>query len=476
VGTPERSARVVRNTAAQVVGRNLIAVSRLAVASLIVHLCGKGTFGEYSLVLGILTIAEWVLDFGTTEVFVREICREPGRTPQLLRTLTAVKVFQVPVAIALLVVSFWALHYPPHVREAGLVGAFSLIFFAGVLVYRPIFRADLTIEREATAELVSVLFMIPLVAAAALRGGGLSVLIACHVASRVVFFAGCYVLGRGRFRPSVQGVRGTDVRWTMTSVWAMGLIGFLAGLYETSDVLLLSKLGTLSGLAYYSAAQRLVWPMLAALGSIGGTLYPLAASYWPQAREEFEAVCQRGFDTVVLLAGLGACSVLAGAEFFMRLLGPDLVEGASVLRVLALVVFVKAIPTTLAPLLYVVHAQKTALRFVVVALLVKVAALSLLILRFGYLGAAFGALGVEILCGVLPVLYFLRRYTGQRLRLSTAAGVALITVVAAAAARFGCGPGLPAALAAPALYLPLVLWTGAIRLSDVQLLLRWKAS
>ena len=38
---------VLKNTMAQVVGRNLISLSRLAVAALIVRAFGKSTFGEY---------------------------------------------------------------------------------------------------------------------------------------------------------------------------------------------------------------------------------------------------------------------------------------------------------------------------------------------------------------------------------------------------------------------------------------------
>jgi O-antigen/teichoic acid export membrane protein len=64
---------VVKNATAQGGGRILIALLRLVIAGMIVRVYGTSTFGEYSLVFGILTVAEWVADFGTTEVFVREV-------------------------------------------------------------------------------------------------------------------------------------------------------------------------------------------------------------------------------------------------------------------------------------------------------------------------------------------------------------------------------------------------------------------
>ncbi len=176
----------------------------------------------------------------------------------------------------------------------------------------------------------------------------------------------------------------------------IGIIGLLVAVYEAMDVLVLSKLGGLSDVAYYSAAQRLIWPMLIGLSSIGSTLYPIAASYWPRERDRFELACQRGVDTVVVLAGFAICAVASGAEFFMGILGSDLVKGAPALRILACLCFVKAITSTVGPLLYVVDAQKQTLQFIVIAVLAKLAALMVLAPQFGYLGVAFGALGVEI--------------------------------------------------------------------------------
>lgn len=93
---PDLRAMVLKNTMAQVVGRNLISLSRLAIAALIVRAFGKTTFGEYSLIFGILSVGEWLLDFGTTETFVREICREPERREHLLRIVTRAKLWQIP--------------------------------------------------------------------------------------------------------------------------------------------------------------------------------------------------------------------------------------------------------------------------------------------------------------------------------------------------------------------------------------------
>ena len=88
--------RILRNTAAQMVGRVAIALLRLAVAAIIVRVFGAGTFGEYALVFGLLAFAEWIVDFGTTELFVREGARDPAREPARLRLVTALHVAHGP--------------------------------------------------------------------------------------------------------------------------------------------------------------------------------------------------------------------------------------------------------------------------------------------------------------------------------------------------------------------------------------------
>ncbi|MGH9785878.1 MAG: oligosaccharide flippase family protein [Terriglobia bacterium] len=466
---------VFRNTASQIGGRGLIALLRLVVAGMIVRSYGPETFGEFSLVFGILTIAEWLLDFGTTDAFVREISRDPEGGPRLLRIMTAAKLVQVPVAWVALVAILIALRYPARIVEAGIVGGAGMVFLAGMLVYHTIFKASLRTDREVAAELVSTVVLIPLVWLVASRGGGLTALVGCQVASRAVFFGLCLFFGSGQHRLSLQGVAWRDVRWGLEAAAPLGIIGLLVGVYETLDILLLSKLGTFSELAYYSGAQRLVWPVFLALTAIGGTLYPIVASSWPHARSKIEQASQRGLDTAVVLAGFALCSYLAAPDFFMGLIGPELADGAAALQILAVVCCVKAISAIAGPILVAAQAQKQALQLVAAAVVVKAAVLVPLIPQFGYVGVAFGVLAVESCLSAVAALYLVRRFTGFRWRWSVPLKVMVVAVAAALAPRLVLSShGFQAAVAAPMLYVAAVFLSGAVRVEDVRSLLQRK--
>jgi O-antigen/teichoic acid export membrane protein len=469
---PDLGRRVVQNTLAQIFGRNLIALSRLAIAALIVRTYGKLTFGEYSLIFGLLSMAEWVLDFGTTEISVREICRRRDLEPQLMRMLAAGKLIQIPVAILVITGFLLVFRYPPRIVRAGAVGAISLVFFAGMLTYRAIFKANLTLHREAAAELLSVLFMIPLVWGAACLGAGLAGLLACHVLSRACFFGLCCWFGRKDFALSIRGARWADVLGNLRTSATIGAIGFLVVSYDALDVLALSRLSTAEDLAYFSIAQRLIWPILMALSAVGATLYPVVASFWPHDRAGFDSASQRALNLVLLLAGAAACCAFAGAEFLMGVLGHDLAEGALALRILALLLIVKAISATLGPVLYVVRAQRQALQFIVLAVIVKAAVVFSAAPTFGYVGVATGSVMVELFFAAVPFVTILQRHSGYQVRWAVPARLLLMTVGVIGFTRWLLpGGGIAAALAAASLYAPLALFSGAVNASDLKLVL-----
>ena len=472
-GAPERDLsgrRILRSTAALVGGRNLIALARLVVVAMIVRSFGAETYGEYALLVTILTIAEWIVDFGTTDVFVRDICREPGREAALMRVLAAAKLMQVPAALALIAGILYALQYPPRIVAAGLVASVSLVFFGGTLLYRVAFRVHLVMEREMAAELLSVMLMIGLVALLAHTGGSLMALLGCVAASRAAYFAFSFAFGRSYFTPKLRRIDWKEVREVLKPAATIGTAGLLLVVYEALDVVLLSRMAATADVAYYSGAQKLAWPLLMALSAVGTTFYTVIASHWPHAQAQFEASCQRAFDVVVMLAAVPLCSILAGAEFFMGLLGKDLVAGAPALRLLAVLCVVKAISMTVGPVLYIVHAQALLLRLVALALVLKTLLLLAVAPEFGFVGAAAVGFVLEVAFAALTIHLAWKR-TGYRVRWRTALLVCAIVTASAGAAFLGVSSSLLAALLAAALCTALMFVTGIVSRESLRSLL-----
>jgi O-antigen/teichoic acid export membrane protein len=331
-------------------------------------------------------------------------------------------------------------------------------------------------EREVASELLSIAVLLPLVALALRLQLGLVGLMLAYLASRAGFLAASLALGRSAFVPSLRGVEMASVTGGLRSSSVIGVIGLLVAAYETVDVLVLSRID-FEGVAFYSAAQRLIWPFVLVLSSIATALFPVLASHWPTARDRFETTLQHGIDASAALAGCAMCPLLAAPAFFMGIVGPQLASGAAVLEIMAVLGFAKAISSTLGPVLYVVHAQLGALRFIATALVAKTIGAMVLAPRFGFVGVAWGALCVEVVFAALPSVLLLQRASGYRVRWSVPLRVAVLGGVSAAAARMACGEASPlAALLALLLYAPGVFVLGGVRLDDVVALVQRRTS
>lgn len=464
--------QVARSTASQIGGRVAIALARLALASIIIRTFGVETFGWYALLVAVLSIGEWLLDFGTIERAVKEMCRDPRGERAHLAVLVRTKLAQLPVAVAVVALTLVAMRYPADVVRAGLAGAVGFVFFAGVLVQYAVFRARVRMELAVISELVSVLAMLPMLALAGRMEGGLVSILLAHTASRAVFFGMAVLLGRASLRPFAPGGEGTAAG--LRAALPFGLVGLGLIGYDALDLLVISRVSSEGDLAAWSVAQRLTGPVIVALGAVGVTLYSIAGRRWPD-RAAFGRSVQQGFDAVWLLAGMALVPLSAAAGWVTALLGEGLEEAVPLLRVLAVLCVIKALTLTLSPLLYVIDAQQAALRLITVAVVAKVCVLVPLAAGFGAMGAAGAAIAVEITFITLPLFVLLTRRTGWRCSWRVPARVAAIAAVSIAAGSL-LPEGAVAGLAAAGCYAVLVVVTGTVRLRDARRLLAPRAA
>jgi O-antigen/teichoic acid export membrane protein len=154
----------------------------------------------------------------------------------------------------------------------------------------------------------------------------------------------------------------------------------------------------------------------------------------------------------------------------MGILGPAIVAGAPALRILAVLGVIRAIGATLGPVLFLIGAQRQAAGFIGVALVVKVAVIAALAPRFGYVGIAWAAVGIEAVFALAPSVYILQRITGCRVRWTVPAKIAVVLATTAAVPWVLPMPALVAAVVAPFVYTALAFATSAARLADLRAL------
>ena len=463
--------KVLKNSAAQLLGRFAVAFARFVMVAAILRTGGRAMFAQYSIVLGVLSLGEWLVDFGTTDAFTRELCREPAQSGKLLRVLAAIKLAQFPLCLLVTLAMLLGFGYPAVVVRAGMVGAFSLLWFAGVLIYRVAFRSQMRVELDVAAEFLSVLVLVPSTLMVCRYHLGLIAIFWAYFFSRLIFLALCILFSRCSVQAMPHKSDFKDIFWGARSSFAIGVAGFLAVGYETTDVLLLSRLGSLTDVAVYSGAQKLVTPVMMAMAAVASTFYPVFASYWPADRARFQQSCQRALDAVLLLAGLCVAPLIAGSGFFMRLLGPQLADFGIALKGMAMLCFLKTVTITLGPILYIVFAQRQLLKMVTIALLVKIVLVYLFVRHFGYTAVIATSIGLEIAFGFVTVL-MIRHFTQWKVRWRDPLKVLAILTAALALTTITRLSGLSASVVAASLYLVLAYAVGLLKLSEVQRMLK----
>ena len=431
---------------------------------------GAESFGIYSVIVALLAISDWILDFGTTDVFVREIVKAPQNYTKVRKSLVALKLVQAPVAMIVMVTLLVAMRYSETVVIDGIIAGVSIAFFSGVAVYRSIFKATLTMEREMVAEFASVLTLLPLVALTVYFDLGTTGLMWSIVLSRAAFLVGCIFLADSERTLSFTGVERQSIVWLAKSSAIIGTIGLLFVINNSIEIILLSKLSRLSDVAYFAAAQKLIWPIFMVLDSIGTAYYPILAAQYPKDRARFRRSCQQALDLTVVAGGLAVSGAYCGAQFLLSLLGSDLVAATPALRILLVMCVIRSISAVIGPTLYIVGAQRHAFRYFSAILIVKVVVIYFVAPTYGFLGTAYAALAADLFLVTPVTLFYVWRFTGFRPKFGRiVAVVAISTVSILVATRLVPSSSLLSAVLACVLFAMLSVLT---RVADIRTLMR----
>lgn len=463
---------LLRNAASQIGGRLFLSLGRLGIALLIVRSAGTDRYGEYALVINFVTLFEWLSDFGQTDIGVRDICQAPDRRTEVLRDLLSLKLLMGLGLTLLMPVTLALLRYPAEIIAAGAIGAAGLVFYGVVQVYRTVFRVRMTMDRDVLAESGGLLVMVPLTLAACRADAGLVVLVGCYMISRVVFLGLAIWLGR-RDLPAgalaFSRVPRADLVALARRAAPLGVAGLLVAVYDSLAVVVLSKFTDLHAVAQYAAATRYVYPVIIIVQALNSAFYPPLAAAWRPAPARFAELQQSALTLSVLVGGGMFVGIHAGAPFLMGLMGPEIGAAADVLRLMTWVVLARSVTTAMSPLIIIAGHQSKALWITLAAVLLQMAALFLLVPRYGLFGAVGAFLAIELLLGVLPITVIGQRVTGVRLRAAPPLKLiacAVVTVSIVAALPFA--GSLPAAILAGLLYAAMALLCGAVSISDIR--------
>ncbi len=469
VTTGATTRSLFKNSVSQIVGRLLLSAIRLVTAALVVRLIGSGRFGEYTLVLSFLLIFEWMVDFGQTDIAVRDIARDPEDEGAVLQALVRLKAVQGLVLSLLLPVVMLVLHYPPALVQAAAIGSLGVLAYAAVQVFRALFKVRMQMERDVFSELASTVALLPATWLACRAGASVQVLIACYMASRLVYLGIALAFAyRQRSAPGPRATPPNAARNLLREALPLGLSGLLVLVYDAIAPVLLSKIADMHAVALYSAPARYVFAVLALVQALNTAFFPVLAHRWNKSVESFTSLQQTALEISILIAVGFACCAVASAAFLMRLIGPGVADATPVLQLMCCIVVVRTVSMAMSPLIVIAGRQGVSVWLTVASLGIQAVVLPLLVPRFGALGAVVGYLLVELIT-VVPLVVVGQWASGARLTWAKPALLGICGLAALAVTRL-----LPVwddwlgGVACPLLFLAFALATRAVSVDKLR--------
>lgn len=464
---------VVRNAFSNAAGRVLLTALRFGVVLIIVRRAGFDSFGAYALVLSLVMVAEWIADFGHTDIAVRELAAHKRPWEAVLGGLGLVKIAQGLIAAPLVFVLALVLGHGGEVVFAALLAGLAVLMQTWVLLFRAVFRAQLRMGRDVSAELIGAVVLVGATWWATSSQPSLLLLVGCYVLARAVHLVAAALLAGGwprmRFAPGGAAEAGLLLR----AAWPVGVSGLLVSVYDAMDAIALARWADAGDVGVFNAASRVLMLAVIVVQGLSVAVFPVLAAQWQRDREAFTRTMQSTLDIALLLGGFLFCATWCGAAGIAAFFKHDQAEMKAVLQLLAWALLARVLITVFGPMVLISGRQVHTLWMTATVVLGKALALAVLLPRAdpgdGAVAAAWASVFSEIGVGLVPTVLLCLYLVRVRLSFGVPLrSLGCAVAVVAAAAAMDIAATLWHGLAGGLAFLLLAAAVGAVPVADLK--------
>ena len=456
-----------------------VSLSRLIIALIIVRLVNAEVFGAYVVVMSIVFIGEWLMDFGFTDIAVRNISQDKESREKTIAAFVLLKCLQAVITCAVVVLVVYLLGYTELLPAIG-IGSLGLLFYGVAQTYRVDFRVNITMYKDMLSESSGVLAMILLVFFVSAAGGGVTELVACHSISRLIYLAGNWYQREVRGSPIASCTSGRDAFTLLKQASPLGLAGVLVACYDSIIPLVLAKLMDMEAVAQYTIAIRLVLPIVLITQAISNVFFTPLAESWSSNKPKFISTQQNLLEIVCVVSCAFFCVVYSSSEFIVSFFGESVSESAAILRVLSWAIVARAVTIAMSSPIIICGGQRKTMWLTLIVVVFSALLVVYLVPRYGIYGAVGAYLFVEILVTAVPVVFVSQYMANYKLNwvpiaklfLASAISIGLISMSASDGTAFG---GIFSGL----LFAAIAVFTGAIskdKFSELIKIIRYRAN
>ncbi|MFT6050389.1 MAG: O-antigen/teichoic acid export membrane protein [Halioglobus sp.] len=427
--------KLLQNIASLVSGRVFVSMSRLLIVLIIVRVAGTEVLGQYVVVMSILYIGEWLMDFGFTDIAVRNIAQSHDKRKAILDAFSLIKLLQAVLAFGAVILAINLLGYP-ELATAVYIGGAGIVFYGGAQIYRVSCRVDMTMHKDMMSESTGVLVMLILALLLALGEPNVTAFVACYTISRFIYFAVNLVLGSRVYRPKLKADYKGDVNLLLRQAGPLGVAGITVACYDALIPLVLSKMVSMEAVAIYTVAIRLVFPIIMVTHAIVNVFYTPLSNYFHTDKKLFAVTQQNVVEIIVLVSSFFFCLVYSSSDFIVSFFGESMDESARILRALSWAILARALSIAMASPIIICGGQRKTMWITVMVVISSAFLVSYLVPIYGINGAVGTYLFVELVVTAVPVIYLSLRMADYSLSWLPVLKLFLAAVTAVAVVSF----------------------------------------
>lgn len=399
--------RTSKNAAMLLCGTMLRMISTFAFIVLVANYLGVEGFGKYALVVHYYELFISLTAMGAGILLTRDIARWPQRRDSLFSSAAAlVTAFGLlsPLVLIGLAIGFG---YSADTTTALWIACLGLVPAALGVLYEAVFVA---MERAEFVTIGSVCESVIRVAAGTvvlLAGGGIIELAWVMIASRCLMLGLYYGLLRQicdhRWDFHLGMTRRFVLRWRVFAAE-----NWMATIYTSLDVIVLSAVVGAAAVGLYSAAWRYVRLGAVVAKSFTTAVFPLLTRAYLESKPQFCQIMQHTFRGMCLVA----MPVIAGVTVLpTRVVGliykPEYEAAGPILQVLIWVLVLEFLNPFFSHILFSQGKQRLSLIVAALGLVANVVLMLMLVPLLGAVGAAWACVGSGAVA-TIGYLYFTR--------------------------------------------------------------------
>ena len=405
-----KTKRLAKNTLFVLVSRAIQPVMSLVLFLVVARVLGPEIFGKYTVIFQLYLVFQVTSSFGLRLLLTREIAANKDEVNKYFANGMLLNVPLVVVNVGMMLLLIVLLNYETDISIGAYIIAISLIASSFVEVGAGVLGGFEDFQKYTIGWIIFLVIKTVASIVALLTGYGLISLIVIHVVTKYLH-AGITLLFALKYidRSKLQ-LDPAFSKKLFSMTWSLALLIIITQVFWRIDIIVLSKIVSNEEVGNYSAAYKLFKVILLGIRSFFVAFFPVISAMYVEKPEEFQNACRKAIRYLVILTLPLVIVIAFTAPDFMPLIwGAEFGEATLVLQILIWSLIPFTITEVLGSAFVASNRQKTHMTLNIIVLLIKLALVYFLSIKYGAIGSAIATIIGLVILTMLQLPFIIPR-------------------------------------------------------------------